>query len=80
MQGPVQAKSPAYANPANTGNVYTSNDYSESSKMVVEKETDSSATSFALPLGILAMIILLAAAMFLVRKFLVSADEKDIRT
>ena len=77
MQGPVPVKNPAYVN---TGNSYASNDYSESSKMVVEKENESSSTSFALPLGILAMVILLAAAMFLVRKFLVSAEEKDIRT
>ena len=77
MQGPVPVKNPAYAN---TGNSYASNDYSESSKMVVEKENESSSASFALPLGILAMVILLAAAMFLVRKFLVSAEEKDIRT
>lgn len=66
------------ANYGHTGNVFQE---SETSKMVVEEEEEkSSSISYALPLGLLAMVLLLAAALFLVKRFLISEKrEKEHR-
>lgn len=53
---------------------------SESSKLEVENK-DSSVISYALPLGLLAMVILSVSALFLVKRFLITGhdDEKEHR-
>jgi len=72
-QNHIQADN-SQSNYGTTGNILT--DDSQSSKLEVEEKKKSS-ISYALPIGILAMLVLLGAALFLVKKFLITSNDKN---